>query len=103
MHKHSEKIREKDMFLWVNVVLFGMASVLLFYYVMMANSIASKNYKIQTLINRAEELSEVNSSLIAKKINLESPTALLEFARASNLVEAGDIVYIFENKNVARR
>jgi hypothetical protein len=101
--KQLNTIHQGDAILWVNIALIGMASLLLFYYVMMANSIAAKNYKVQTLRSVLGSLAESNSSLMSKKISLESPMTLLEFARTQSLVEAKNIVYIFENKNVAQR
>jgi hypothetical protein len=101
--KQQSNIIQRDVVLWINILLLGMASLLLFYYVMMSNSIAAKNYKIQTLRTKLSSLSEINSSLMSKKISLESPTTLIEFARAQSLVEAKDIVYIFEKKNVAQK
>ena len=103
MRKNINTIQTKDAVLWVNIVLFGMATMLMFYYVVMANSITAKNYKVQTLRDKLEVLTETNSSLISKKLALESSASLLEFARSSNLVKAGNIFYIFESKNVARR
>ena len=104
MHKRAKTIiQERDAFLWVNIALFGVVSLLLFYYVMVANSVASKNYRVQILHDKLEALAETNGVLMTKKIISESPTALLEFARLKNLVEAKNILYIFENKNVAQR
>lgn len=102
-HKQLNGIRERDIVLWVNISLLGVASLLLFYYVMMANSVAAKNYKVQTLRNKLEAMSEINGSLMSQKLALESPAMLLEFARSNDLVEARNIVYIFENSNVAQR
>lgn len=103
MRKNINTIQTKDAVLWVNIVLFGMAALLMFYYVIMANSVTAKNYKVQTLRDKLEVLTEANSSLISKKLALESSASLLEFARSSNLVKAGNIFYIFESKNVAQR
>lgn len=103
MHKQVNTIQEKDVFLWVNIALFGVVGLLLFYYVMVANSVASKNYRVQNLRSKLEALAEINGVLMSKKIISESPIALLEFARSQNLVEAKNILYIFENKNVAKR
>lgn len=103
MKNNSKTIHERDVVLWVNVVLFGMACLLFFYYIVIANSIASKNYKIQVLQKKAESLAEINSSLMSKKLVLETPASLLEFARSQKLVEARNISYIFEGKNVAQR
>jgi len=89
--------------LWVNLTLIGVAFLLLFYYVMMANSVTAKNYKVQTLQDKLGTLTEANSLLIAKKLVLENSASLLEFARSASLVKAGNILYIFENKNFAQR
>lgn len=101
MHKHINTIGEKDIVLWVNFALIGVVVLLFFYYVMMANSIAAKNYKAQTLRDKMGVLSEAGGLLMAEKLILESPVALVEFAKSSNLVEARNILYIFENRNVA--
>ncbi len=101
MRKHINTIGEKDVFLWVNIALVGVVALLFFYYVMMANSIAAKNYKAQTLRDKIGVLSEASGLLMAEKLILESPTALVEFAKSSNLVEAWNVLYIFENRNVA--
>lgn len=103
MRRQLNTIQEKDVFLWVNISLIGIAFLLLVYYIMVANSIASKNYKTQVLQNKTESLTEANSVLMSKKLVLETPAALLEFARSQQLVEAQNISYIFEGKNVARR
>lgn len=103
MKKNINTIKEKDVLLWVNISLIGMASLLLFYYVMMANSIASKNYKTQVLRDKIESLAEANSSLMSEKLSLENPVTLQEFALSQSLVEARNISYIFEGKNMARR
>ena len=101
--KYSNTIKEKDIILWVNIMFIGIASLLLFYYVMMANVVTAKNYRIQTLRNQIELLAEANSGLMAQKLALETPNVLFEFANSHNLVEAKNISYIFENKDVARR
>ena len=101
MRKNIDTIKENDVVLWVNIALIGIASLLLFYYVMMANSIASKSYNTQVLQNKIEKLSEVNSQLMSQKLTMDTPAKLLEFANSQQLVEAKNISYIFERKNVA--
>lgn len=103
MRKNINTIREHDVVLWVNITLLGVASLLLFYYVMIANSATAKNYKIQTLQDKLETLAETNSLLVSKRLALESPATLLEFARSVGFEKAGNISYIFENRNVAQK
>lgn len=103
MRKNINTIKEQDIVLWVNLTMIGVVLLLLFYYVMMANSVTTKNYRVQTLKDKLETLTEANSLLVSKKLVLESPASLLEFARSSGLVKASNVLYIFENKNVAQR
>lgn len=103
MQKNSATIQERDIVIWVNFVLISMVCLLFFYYIVIANSIASKSYKIQVFQDKIESLAEINSSLMSKKLVLETPASLLEFARSQKLVEAKNISYIFEGKNVAQR
>ena len=48
-------------------------------------------------------LSEYQGTLSAEKTATGNPQAAALFARANNMVEAKDIVYVFENGNVALR
>jgi hypothetical protein len=103
MHKHTKTSSGREAILWVNLVFVGISALLILYYVMMANSVASKNYHVQSLRHDIESLSETNSSLMSKKLALESPATLTELALAQNLEQVKNIEYIFENKDVARR
>ena len=96
-------IKEWDIVLWVNTSMVGVVVLLLLYYVLMANSITETNYRIQTLQDKVLTLTEVNSVLMSQKISKENPVVLIQFAKANNLVEARNITYIFQNKNVAQR
>lgn len=99
--RRSNTIHERDIVLWVNISLAGIVLLLFFYYIMVANTVASKNYKIQTLRNKAEALADINGLLVSQKLVLEAPAELLKFAQSKSLVMAKNISYIFENKNVA--
>lgn len=101
MSRHTDTIEKKDVVLWVNIVFIGVAMLLLFYYIMMANSIASKNYEIQALREKVVFLTEQSSVFMSQKLILEAPAAILNFAKSNYLVEARNISYIFENKDVA--
>ncbi|OGN07424.1 MAG: hypothetical protein A3B86_01600 [Candidatus Yanofskybacteria bacterium RIFCSPHIGHO2_02_FULL_38_22b] len=103
MRKDIATTKERDLVLWFNLLLVGFGVCLLFYYVVLANSIAQTNYRIQILQDKISTLAETNSTLMSQKISKENPVALLEFARANNFVEARNISYIFANKNVAQR
>lgn len=103
MSKAITAIKEQNSVLWFNLLFIGAAVTLLFYYVLLANSIAGTNYRIQTLQDKVLTLTETNSALMSQKISKENPVSLLEFAKANNFIEARNISYIYENKNVAQR
>ncbi len=71
------------------------------YYISEVNSATSVKYNISSLRNQITHLSEQQNLLTAKKSATENPVAALMFAQSQNMVEAKDIVYIFENGNVA--
>jgi len=101
--KHSGTIKEWDVILWINIMFIGIVSLLLFYYVMMANVVSAENYRMQTLRDKIEMLADTNVGLMNQKLLLENPNTLFEFAKSHGLIEAKNISYIFENKNVAQR
>jgi hypothetical protein len=103
MAKYTNTIIETNAVSWINVSLIGVALLLLFYYVAIANSVTSKNYKVQVLREKIELLSEENSTLMSQKMLLENPLTLSELAKTRDLVQAGNVSYIFENKDVAQR
>ena len=101
MRKNISTIKENDVVLWVNIALIGMASLLFFYYIMIANSIASKSYRTQVLMDTVDSLSEANGLLMSQKIALDTPAKISEFADSHQLVQAKNISYIFEKNDVA--
>ena len=103
MQKQTATTKKGDTVLWANIILFGVVLLFFFYYIMTANSITAKSYKIRTLRDKVEALSETNSALMSKKIAVESQANLIKLAKDQSLVEARSIVYIFENKNVAKK
>jgi len=86
-----------------NVTLSLIVGLLVIYYVVQANIIAASEYKISLLNQRLESLNEIRSSLEAQKSLMEDPTKILDFALSQNMVEAKNVVYLFENGDVALR
>ena len=103
MQNSLKTIQEKDIVVWVNIVLIGVVLLLLFYYITMANIVTAKSYKVQVLKDKFEVLAETNGALMARKLALESSSSLIEFAKSRSFVEARHVLYIFENNNVAQR
>jgi len=84
-----------------NILLLGIAGLLLFFYIIQANVIAADKYKIKILNEKLTSLNEFETSLAVQKSEAENPSELMEFARSRNMVEAKNITYLFENGNVA--
>lgn len=85
----------------LNILLLGLVIAGLAYYVSGANSLASAEYRISSLRNKISHLNEEQSRLAAEKSAAEDPAAAAEFAQAQHMVSAQEIVYVFENGNVA--
>ncbi|KKT81620.1 MAG: hypothetical protein A3B99_00615 [Candidatus Yanofskybacteria bacterium RIFCSPHIGHO2_02_FULL_44_12b] len=85
----------------INTVLLGLILVLLAYYVVVANSIASGNYEVMKLNDQLFSLSQAGSSLSARMSSLEDIGFLANFAKNNNMIETKNAIYLFENKNVA--
>lgn len=103
MRKNSNTIHQKDSIPYLNFLLFGFVLFLAFYYIAIANQVATQNYKLETLRDKIGGLAEKNAVLISERVSLETPAKLLEFASSKNFIEAANILHIFESKNVARR
>lgn len=86
-----------SLFFAINLLLSGIFAVFLIFCIVEANGIASDKYSIRTLNDDIASLNEMHSSLTANKSIDE---AVLGFAR-SNMVQAENIIPIFENGNVA--
>ncbi len=87
----------------INSFLLAAVVALAAYYVIGANGLASDSYKIKLMKEKLTQINEERSLLLSQKAGLEESLYALEFAKASNMVEAKNISYIFENKNVALR
>ena len=103
MKQADRTTTELGLIAWANLALIGVCIIALFYYVAIANSISGKNYKIQGLRINLGVLTEINGTLVSQKMSLENVVVLRNLAKSLNLVEAKNISYIFENKNMAQR
>ncbi len=84
-----------------NIVLICLAVVTFSYYIAGINAVTSGKYRISTERNKIVQLTETQSLLTVEKSTTEDPVAAMAFAKAKHLVEAKDIIYVFENNNVA--
>ena len=85
----------------INAVLICLVVVGFGYYIAGVNAVASSEYHISAERTKIAKLTEAQSSLTAEKSVTEDPVAATVFAQAQHMVEAKDIVYVFENNSVA--
>ncbi len=85
----------------LNIAFICLALVGFAYYIAGVNSMASGEYRISSERAKIAKLTEAQSTLISEKSLTENPVSALIFAQAQNMTEAKDIVYVFENSNVA--
>jgi len=85
----------------INVTLICFLVVGFTYYIAGVNAVASGEYSISVERAKIAKLTESQSFLTIEKSATEDPTAAMAFAQAQHLVEAKDIVYVFENNDVA--
>lgn len=101
--KTREGVLQFDLTLVLNTMLLAAGALLLIYYIIGANSIASDNYRIKLLIDRLTQLNEGQSNLLAQKASIDELPIIRVFAQTHNMIEAKNISYIFESSNVAQR
>ena len=78
-----------------------MSLLCLAYYLTGANAVASNEYHVSSLRNRIAHLNDKQSTLTAEKSATEDPASAQAYAQAQHMVQAKDILYVFENGNVA--
>lgn len=87
----------------INSFILAAVVALAVYYVIGANIMTSRNYKVKLLEDKLTQINEERSLLLSQKASLENALVILEFAKAKNMVEAKNISYIFENGSVAQK
>ncbi|HYU64941.1 MAG TPA: hypothetical protein VEK36_01595 [Candidatus Paceibacterota bacterium] len=86
---------------WINILLVMLVIYLIAYYVMGANSIATRRYQIKALNEESAALTEKNTALASQRFEIKNLSTLAEFALNRNMIIANDVTYIFEASNVA--
>ncbi|OGN06556.1 MAG: hypothetical protein A2669_02845 [Candidatus Yanofskybacteria bacterium RIFCSPHIGHO2_01_FULL_48_25b] len=84
-----------------NILLLLLCLGSLFYYISGSNAAAADEYRLSALRQEIIRLTEERGILESDKSSMENPAAAALFARHQQMVEAKDIVYVFENNNVA--
>lgn len=87
----------------MNVLLLCMSVACLGYYLVGANAVASSEYHASALRSQIARLNDQQSTLTAEKAATEDPASALSYAQSQHMVDAKDILYVFENGNVALR
>lgn len=85
----------------LNITLICFLVVGFAYYIAGVNAVASGKYSISAERAKITKLTEFQNLLTVEKSATEDPTAAMAFAQTKHLVEAKDIIFVFENNNVA--
>lgn len=85
----------------LNVFLLAATVLMMMYFVIVSNIVTASNYGIGLLNEELAGLTETNGVLTAQKLSIEDSSAILNFAQAHHMVEAGHVTHIFESGNVA--
>ena len=101
--KTKEGVLQFGPALVINTILLTAGVLLMLYYIMGANGMTSDNYKVKLMNDRLTQLNEEQSTLLAQKAGLEESLVTLNFAKSHSMVEAKNITYLFEARNVAQR
>ena len=84
-----------------NIAMLAIAAAFLLIYVIGANKITAQNYKAKLLNEKLFVLNEATAKLMLNKNSFDNSARVLEFAQGRNMIEAKNITYLFENREVA--
>lgn len=96
-------VPREDRFLILNMGLFFFSALLILFYVLVANGLASRSYEISKAKQKIAELTEENSILASSKLIKEDLSSLEDFARTHNMVKVQNSPYLFQDAGVALR
>lgn len=99
--KTKEEVYRLNPVFVINSFLITTGVLLLLYYIVGSNGVASDSYKIKTLSERLVQVNDEQSALLARKAGIEESFVTIDFAKSYNMVEAKNVFHIFESKNVA--
>ena len=85
----------------LNIILIALCVGGLVYFVAGVNSMASGEYHLSAERAQIAQLTQAQSLLTVEKSATEDPVAATAYAQAQGMVTASNIVYVFENNNVA--
>ena len=88
-------------FITANIILGVLVLFLLVVYLLQQNSIASRGFEIQSLNSSFKKTNAVYNDLIIKKASLDHISEIETFAQQKGMVEAGEVIYIYESGKVA--
>lgn len=80
-----------------------MFASLLFVFVFKTNAVTAGEYKIKIFNEQISSLNGENSILAARQSEIEKSGFLAKFAAENNMVEAKNIIHIFDEKDVAMK
>lgn len=93
--------KRKNKFIILNAFLGILVLVLLIGYFIQQNSIASRDFKTDLLAAKLKQAQDAYNKLIVEKALLDRVEKIHGYALEKGMVEAGEIIYVFESGKVA--
>ena len=88
-------------FIVINIILGVLALSLMVVYLLQQNSITSRGYEVESLNFALKKANNLYNNLIIQKASLDHITEIEVFAQQAGMVEAGEVIYIYESGKVA--
>ena len=85
----------------LNILLGSLILVLLVVYLVQQNGITSRDFQIDSLTSDLKQTQMTYNNLIIQKASLDQLNEVQLYASQKGMVEAGEIVYIYESGKVA--
>lgn len=85
----------------INIILGALALALLFTYLIQQNNTTSKGFEINSLNASLRQINSTYNDLIIQKASLDNIAEIEEFARGKGMIEASQVIYVYESGRVA--
>lgn len=97
----SENLNELNLTVIINAALVLVFLTVVFIYIVNANIMAANSYKIKQANDQLNLLNEIHANLMSQKGGIDEILKIKNFAKNQNMIEAKNIIYLFENGNIA--
>jgi len=86
-----------------NLAILGACVFLIIFYIVQMNQFISHQYRTEVLRERLKSMVQEQNKIQLSKFQYDGIPQIDRFARSQGMVEAGNILYIFEERSVAQK